>query len=154
MRKPRIYLDTSVISYVDQKDTPDKMVITQEVWKVLQQDRYEIIISSLTFDELAEANAKKRVIFAKYLELITYNRVPITQDQRELTEKYLQHEVLRERNRDDLIHIACCVSNSCDYLVSWNFTHMVNIRTINKVNSVNLLCGVREVKIVPPPMLL
>ncbi|MDR2719308.1 MAG: PIN domain-containing protein [Nitrososphaerota archaeon] len=154
MRKPRIYLDTSLISYLDQQDTPEKMAVTHELWKLLQQGNYEIIISSLTFDELGKAIAKKRTIFAEYLKLINYTYVPITPDQKELTQKYLQHEVLRKKDRDDLIHIACSVSNNCDYIVSWNFNHMVNIKTINKVNSVNLLCGYREVKIVPPQMLL
>jgi predicted nucleic acid-binding protein len=143
-----------VLSYLDQQDTPEKMAITHEVWKLLQQGDYEIIISSLTFDELGKAIAKKRTIFAEYLKLINYTHVPITPDQEELTQTYLQREVLCKKDRDDLIHIACSVANDCDYLVSWNFHHMVNIRTINKVNSANLLCGYREVKIVSPQMLL
>jgi hypothetical protein len=83
-----------------------------------------------------------------------YTRVPITPQQDELAQKYLQHNVLRKKSLDDLTHIACSVINNCDYIVSWNFQHFVNIKTINKVNAVNLLLGLREVKIVSPPMLL
>jgi predicted nucleic acid-binding protein len=139
---------------LDQQDTPEKMAITREVWKMFQQDGYELLISNLAFDELWKATAQKRALFVEYLKLIKYTHVSITPEQKELTQKYLQYEVLRKKDRDDLLHIACCVSNVCDYLVSWNFAHMVNIRTINKVNSVNLLCGFREVKIVSPQMLL
>lgn len=34
MNKIKIYLDTSVISYLDQKDAPEQMKETQEVWEL------------------------------------------------------------------------------------------------------------------------
>jgi len=130
------------------------MVETRELWKLLQQDEYDVIISNLAFNELRKCTAKKRATLAKYTQLIKYTRVPITSQQDELAQKYLQHNVLRKKSLDDLTHIACSVINNCDYIVSWNFQHFVNIKTINKVNAVNLLVGFREVKIVSPPMLL
>lgn len=33
MERIKIYLDTSVISYLDQKDTSEKMRETQKLWK-------------------------------------------------------------------------------------------------------------------------
>jgi len=67
---------------------------------------------------------------------------------------YLQYNVLSKKNMVDLAHIACAVSNDCDYIISWNFKHFVNIKTINRVNAVNLLLGYREIKIISPSMLL
>ena len=32
IKKLRLYLDTSVISYLDQKDYPERMKQTQELW--------------------------------------------------------------------------------------------------------------------------
>jgi len=154
MKKLRIYLDTSVISHLLADDATDKMDDTQELWELFQQGEYEIIISSLTFDELKKCNIEKRVIITKYIELINYSSVPITPQQRDLAQKYLQHEVLSKKSMDDLVHIACSVLNGCNYIISWNFKHLVNMKTINKVNGVNLLLGFQEIKIVPPPMLL
>ena len=34
MNKIKIYLDTSVISYLDQKDAPEQIKETQEVWEL------------------------------------------------------------------------------------------------------------------------
>ena len=31
-KKIRVYLDTSVVSYLDQQDAPEKMAETKEVW--------------------------------------------------------------------------------------------------------------------------
>jgi hypothetical protein len=64
-----------------------------------------------------------------------------------------QCKVLSKKSEDDLAHIACSVLNDFDYIVSWNFKHLVNVKTINKVNAVNILLGLREIKIIAPPML-
>lgn len=38
MNKLKIYLDTSVISYLDQQDSPEQMKETQEVWDFLERE--------------------------------------------------------------------------------------------------------------------
>ncbi|MHB1405290.1 MAG: twitching motility protein PilT [Desulfitobacteriaceae bacterium] len=40
------------------------------------------------------------------------------------------------------------------YIVSWNFKHFVNIKTINKVQAVNKLLDYSEISILPPSMML
>jgi len=152
-KKLRIYLDTSVISYLQEEDAPEKMEDTRELWKLLQQDGYEVIISDITFEEVEGCDAEKRDILAEYMELINFSFVQATLQEDDLTEQYLMHNVLSEKNRTDLRHIACAVLNDCDYIISWNFKHFVNTKTIDKVNGVNLLLGLRETKIIPPPML-
>ena len=76
-----------------------------------------------------------------------------TEESLELTEKYLKYGVLKEKSRDDLRHIALAVIAECDYIISWNFKHFVNIRTINKVQAVNKLVGYSDISILPPSML-
>jgi hypothetical protein len=79
-----------VISHLLADDTPEKMEETRELWKLLQQDEYEIVISNVTFDELNECDDKKRAVLTTYLELIGYSYVEITYQENELTQKYLQ----------------------------------------------------------------
>lgn len=54
MNKIKIYLDTSVFSYLDQKDSPERMKETQEVWDIFQTGRYEIYISDVMVYEISE----------------------------------------------------------------------------------------------------
>ncbi len=42
----------------------------------------------------------------------------------------------------------------CELITSWNFKHFVNLKTINKVQTVNKLLGYKEVLILPPLMIL
>lgn len=154
MRKLRLYLDTSVLGCLDQPDSPERMADTLKLWEMLQQKKYDVILSDLTYEELMQCDMPKKATLIKYMSTIDYLRVPITSQQNELSQKYLQHKVLNQADLADVLHIACSVLNDCDYVVSWNFKHFVNIKTISRVNSVNLLFGLHEVKIVSPTMLL
>ena len=51
-RKIKVYLDTSVISYLDQQDAPEKMQETREVWELIKAGHYEIFISDVVLREL------------------------------------------------------------------------------------------------------
>lgn len=45
MYKKRIYLDTSVISYLYENDSPEKMRITLNLWDLFKRELYDIYIS-------------------------------------------------------------------------------------------------------------
>jgi len=38
---------------------------------------------------------------------------------------------------NDTIHIACASFNKLDIIVSWNFKHIVNFKTINSIHKIN-----------------
>lgn len=77
-----------------------------------------------------------------------------TVEDQQLAEIYLMNGVLREKSRDDLRHIAIAIMNDCRYIVSWNFKHFVNPKTINAVAAVNRLNNLPEVSIVSPSMMI
>jgi len=55
-----------------------------------------------------------------------------------MAEEYIREKVVGETSRDDCRHIACATINKVDYLVSWNFKHIVNVFRIRGYNSINL----------------
>ena len=50
----------------------------------------------------------------------------------------------------DCIHIALATIFHADYLVSWNFKHIVNVNRIRGYNSVNIKRGYKELEIRSP----
>lgn len=60
MNRIKIYLDTSVISYLDQQDAPERMKETQEIWELFKKGQYEIYIYAKTSPEPI---SQKRYIF-------------------------------------------------------------------------------------------
>jgi predicted nucleic acid-binding protein len=154
MKQLKLYLDTSVISHLVAPDTPEKMADTLMLWDNIKSNKYNILISDITFEELSRCSEPKKSVLNHYINEIDFENPIETNESGELLLHYLQYKVLSERNRDDLRHIALATVLACDIIVSWNFKHFVNINTINKVQAVNQLQGYPEIKILPPSMII
>lgn len=50
--------------------------------------------------------------------------------------------------------IAAAVIYGCDCIISWNFKHIVNIKTIRGVRAITNLKGYKPIEIVNPSVLL
>ena len=110
------------------------------MWGDITNGKYEVFLSNVTLNELSECPEPKQTILLEYLGQVDYKIESETEESLELTEKYLKYGVLKEKSRDDLRHIALAVIAECDYIISWNFKHFVNIKTINKVQAVKQAC--------------
>ena len=153
MRKLKIYLDTSVISHLDAPDRPDWMADTLKLWEAIKADEYEAFISPIDVQELEKCYEPKRSVLAKHLQAIEYTLLDETDEVLELATLYLDAGILQKKSFDDCQHIAYACVYNCDMVVSWNFKHMVNIKTISGVKSVNALAGYRGMPIYSPTML-
>ena len=154
MRNRKIYLDTSYLSHLEADDALEKMADTRSLWDDFMMGFFDVYISSVTLEELNDCPEPKLSIILDFLKNISYFLLEENMESIELTEKYLAFGVLKEKSRDDLRHISLAVINECDFIVSWNFKHFVNINVIDKVYAVNKLLGYKEIIIVPPSMLL
>ena len=76
--------------------------------------------------------------------------VEITEEANQLAEEYIREKVVGETSIDDCRHIACATINTVDYLVSWNFKHIVNVFRIRGYNAINLKNGYMQLDIRSP----
>jgi len=68
----------------------------------------------------------------------------------ELATQYISGRVVGQTSFADCLHIALATINRADYLISWNFRHIVNIQRIRGYNSVNIKNGYKELEIRSP----
>ena len=137
-KKAKVYLDTSVISYLDQTDSPEKMKQTQNVWyNVLQSNQYKIVISNIAIAEIMQCkDEKKRNILAEYLSDLDYIFYEENEETEELANIIISEGILKPKSKDDALHIAAAILTDCDIILSWNFKHLVNIDTINGIRKI------------------
>jgi len=154
MKKLRLYLDTSTISHLFANDTPDKMRDTSLLWEDIINDKHDIFISPVVIDEIENCDEPKRSHMFERLEQIQFQILTRTDEVVRLSDEYIAGCVLKEKNYADCLHIAFAVVYNCDIIVSWNFKHLVNYKTINKVKIVNAINHYKEIIIMPPSMLL
>jgi predicted nucleic acid-binding protein len=47
VEKLKIYLDSSVISLLDQKDSPERMAYSHKLWDKIKAGKFEVVISDV-----------------------------------------------------------------------------------------------------------
>lgn len=155
MQQTRIYLDTSFISYLEQDDSPERKYDTNELWNMFRyQKNVELYVSNVTMEEISKCKEPK---FSLLISRMSENNLRILYENEQdikLMRIYLENKVLSEKSLDDLRHISIAVNNKSDFILSWNFKHFVNHKTIKAVNEINELYDLPKVHILPPSMLL
>jgi predicted nucleic acid-binding protein len=152
VKKLRIYLDTSVISYLDQRDAPERMAETHRLWGKIKAGEYEAVISDVDFLEIEKCHEAKRNTLLDYLKEIEYTVVEAQGNEQavKIANRIISLGILREKSFDDCQHIAAAIMSGSDVIVSWNFKHIVNIRTIKGVRAITTLEGYKDILILDP----
>jgi len=107
------------------------------------------LYSAVTQDELESAPEKVKELI-KSLRIDQTEFVEITDEAIELATEYITEEVVRKTTYADCLHIALATINRADFLVSWNFKHIVNIERIRGYNSINIKNGYKQLEIRSP----
>jgi hypothetical protein len=68
----------------------------------------------------------------------------------DLATAYIAEKVIGQTSYADCLHIALATINRADFLVSWNFKHIVNIERISGYNSINIKNGYKQLEIRSP----
>jgi len=154
MHELKIYLDTSIVSHLDAKDTPEKMAETLRLWELLEDKWYSVVLSDIVFDELEICKESKKSLLMGYIRKIRYEKVCADHNIRELARKFISFDILKEQSFDDCRHIAAALISGCDAIVSWNFKHIVNVKTIRGAKIIAALEGYKDIIICTPTLLI
>ena len=147
--KAKIYLDTSVISALFDDRTPERLAMTSILWSKLSD--YEIFISELVLEELERTNDQIRdKMFSAIKNFIV---LKISKEAEELAQIYVKQGIFPEKYFDDALHVALASVNQIGILLSWNFSHLVKLKTRRMVSIVNLAENIMPVEIASPPEL-
>lgn len=154
MKKLKVYLDTSVISHLMQEDVPEKMADTLKLWDMFKEGKYDVYLSTVTLKEIQECPEPKRTKLVDYLNEIQFATLDITEDVEKVANKIIDMGILTKKSFDDCQHIGAAVINECDCIISWNFKHIVNVKTIRGVRAITNLEGYKMIEIWNPSVLL
>ena len=149
-RKLKVYLDTTVVSHLWQLDVPEKMKETLALWERFKSGRFDVYLSYLTIDEMNECNDEKVDKLNNYLRQIEYKVLDVTNEAQKIADIIVDMKILTKKSIDDCTHIGVALSNQLDYIISWNFKHMVNVKTVNGVRAISILNGYKTIDLVSP----
>lgn len=146
MIKPRLYFDTSVFGGIYDIEFQHE---TELLFEMVKNGEIICVYSDLCEYELENAPDKVKEHFLN-LEKDNTEFVEITQEINDLAEEYVNEKVVGATSLDDCRHIACATINKVDYLISWNFKHIVNVFRIRGYNAINIKNGYFQLDIRSP----
>lgn len=135
--KPKVYLETSVISYLASRPSRDLIMaahqqITHEWWEK-RRGKFELLVSQLVLQEVSggdKSAAEQRNTYVKSLA-----QIQVTDAVIELAQKLLQVSALPASEFADAVHVAAAAVHGVDYLMTWNLKHIANAVTRYKIES-------------------
>ncbi len=147
----KIYFDTSIISALFDDRNPERKILTKDFFRIA--DRYELYISEITLLEIHQTisiELKEKMIEA----ISTYHVLQLTDSVQKIAKQYIDYGAVPSNYTEDAYHIAIAVIHEMDYLLSWNFRHIVRKKTRDIVQMVNAINELKTIMILTPPELL
>ena len=146
----RLYFDTAVLGALADHEDLRRVTLTRGLLGAVGKGVHEAVISNVVQEELERAPARVGKLVLPELRAVEFELALEDEASIVLFAEYEAARIVPVRYRNDLRHVAVATIAGVDALVSWNFRHLVNVRTRRTVHAVNLRLGYPLVEIVSP----
>jgi predicted nucleic acid-binding protein len=148
--KLSLYLETSVIgAYLDNGD-PFRRDLTIR-WFEHELPEYQVYTSLLVQRELERVEEPHRTGYLKIIKPM--EQLELTDEVAILADGYISRGIFHRKFMADALHVAMASFHKVDYLVTWNFGHLANVRKQARVKLFNTAAGFFSPVIVTPEFL-
>ena len=133
--KPRLYLETTIPSYLVARPNRDVQIAADQAatvqWWDVHRDDFEMFISPVVVREVSRGDAE---MAARRIEKIRH--LPVlapTAASEALTERLLVERIVPAVAADDAAHIALAAAHHMDFLLPWNCKHINNRYAVRRI---------------------
>jgi predicted nucleic acid-binding protein len=155
MTKKRVYVESSVISYLTArpvKDGPnrDRQRLTAAWWDCRHE--WECVVSPIVMLEIAEGDpgaAARRLEKAQ-----SFAEVSASPETESLTDLLVSQRLVPESVRADAAHLAIAAAHGAHYLLTWNQRHLDNYDLRSRIEELIRQQGWTPARVITPERLL
>jgi predicted nucleic acid-binding protein len=149
--KTSLYLETSVLgAYLDNGE-PFRRDLTIRWWEH-ELSEYRACASPLVRTELERVSEPYRTGCLKLLEGL--EMLDIADEAAILADGYVDRGIFHRKFIADALHYAIASVNKIDYVVTWNFGHLANVRRQARLKLFNTAAGFFPPVIITPEFLI
>ena len=135
--KLRVYIETSVVSYLTSAPSRDVVVaahqqLTLEWWR--RRERFELFVSEAVVEEAAAGNPEAAKARAAALSGTTV--LKINAEVAALAQRMTTSGAVPPNAEYDAIHVAAAAVHGIDVLLTWNCRHLANALARGKIDQV------------------
>ncbi|MEZ6100292.1 MAG: type II toxin-antitoxin system VapC family toxin [Pirellulaceae bacterium] len=151
-----VYIETTVVGNIAGRIHSDPLIASRQTitrnWWSTALDRYDIFASELVIDECNDGDptaAAERLLVLDGIRLIQSST-----EAESLVEALIDGHAVPASEPRDASHIAIAATNGIEFLVSWNFKHILNPSTTRMIESICRDCGFEPPSLCTPEQLL
>lgn len=142
--KPRVYVETSVFSYLTARESASligatRQLLTRRWWE--RREDYALFVSEVVIRECKAGDQE-----AANNRLAAVGNIPmlsLTEQAAHIAKLLVSEEIMPTKAAEDALHIAIAAVHKVDFLLSWNFKHIANpviqARIASRLSSLGLL---------------
>ena len=136
--KRRVYIETSVVSYLASRPSRDLVVAGRQqlthTWWEVRRPAFDLVISQVVLDEVRAGDpnaAQRRLVFIADLPLLD-----VTTATAELAATLIERVPLPTQAGADAAHMAVAAFHGVDFLMTWNVAHIANATLRRRVEDI------------------
>ena len=150
--KPTVYVETTVVSYLTSQPSKDAVIFsrqqaTRQLWND-HPDDFEFIVSDIVVTEIERGDEKEVQQRLKTVANLTTLETSLAANR--LTQILIDAGAVPQNSPQDAQHIAIATVYNLDYLVSWNYKHIVNETKQQHIDRVCRTAGFQPTTICTP----
>lgn len=152
MTKQKVYLETSVISYLTARPANDIIKLAKQrltrLWWDENRSAYDLYVSTPVYDEARKGDKEAAMRRMEIMAELPVLRV--TEEVAAFFNRIVSVNVLPAKAELDVLHIAIATVHGMSYLATWNCKHINNATLKKKLRDEILKAGYTEVDITTP----
>ncbi len=156
MTKPKACVETTVIGHLAGRTHRDAIVAGRQAvtrkWWPIAVSQYRLFVSTVVADECAAGDAEAARERLELLDALEFLATSVAVDR--LASDLLAAGAIPRTEPRDAVHVSLAAVNGIEYLVSWNFRHIVNSSTGTAIERVCRAAGYMPPTICSPDELL
>lgn len=154
--REKVYLETSVVSYLCSRPSRDLIVaanqeVTQEWWRG-ERSRYDCFVSEFVLAEIAAGDRDAAVKREEAIHGILV--LAANEASEQLAREIMRQAKLPGNVADDVAHISIASVQGMDYLLTWNCAHIANPHWLRKLARIIAVQGYAMPVVCTPQALL
>jgi hypothetical protein len=126
--KPRVYLETSFVSYLAGRLSEDLTTLQRQLssqrWWEQERNKFDLVVSQTVYEECARGDVQAIEGRSAVLEATTL--LPLTGEILELAKRLIDPGPFPRKAEADALHVAAATVHGCEFLLTWNFKHINN----------------------------
>lgn len=151
MTLQKVYIESTIPSFYHEVRADSEALArkqwTQHWWD-FKRSAYEVVTSEAVLDELSRGDCPSRERVLSLMEQVPL--VAIEPAIFEIVETYIARSVMPADPVGDALHLALASYHKCDFLLTWNCTHLANANKFRHIQRINGILGLYVPNLVTP----